>query len=430
MFQAVTGFKIPRRRFLGLAGLAGMGLAATAIAPAQTQTRQDTIKIGLLHSLTGTMAISETTLLDAEYLAIAQINRAGGVLGRQIEAVIEDGASDWPTFAEKAQKLIRGDRVAAVFGCWTSASRKSVLPVFETFNSMLWYPVAYEGQECSKNIFYTGAVPNQNIEPAIDWLLENKSRQVFLVGSDYIFPRTANEIVKQQVVAKGGEVVGEDYLPLGDTRLTRTIENIQQRLPKGGAIFNTLNGDSNISLFRLFQAAGLQPKHYPIMSVHLYEDVIPFIGSQLLQGHYVVANYFQAIDTPMNQMWVADFQAVYGSNRPVTDPMAAAYTAIYLWKQAVDVVGDPYDIDAVRQAAYGQQFEGPEGLVTMNVNHHLSRPVYIGRFNDRGGFDLVYQSNSAIDPDPWNQRIAASRGFGCDWSDASRGGRYSTTDTD
>ena len=206
-----------------------------------TTTKDDKIKVGILHSLSGTMAISETTVVEAEKLAIEEINAAGGVLGKQIEAIVEDGASDWPTFAEKANKLIDQDQVVTVFGCWTSASRKSVLPVFESKNHMLWYPVQYEGQECSKNIFYTGAAPNQQIEPAVNWLLENKGKEFFLVGSDYVFPRTANTIIKEQLKAKGGTTIGEDYLPLGNTEVTPIITKIKQALPNGGVIFNSLN---------------------------------------------------------------------------------------------------------------------------------------------------------------------------------------------
>lgn len=219
----------------------------------------DTIKVGILHSLSGTMAISETTVVEAEELAIEEINAAGGVLGKQIEVIKEDGSSDWPTFAEKATKLIDQDKVVTIFGCWTSASRKAVLPVFESKNHLLWYPVQYEGQECSQNIFYTGAAPNQQIEPAVDWLLENKGKQFFLVGSDYVFPRTANNIIKEQLKAKGGETVGEDYLPLGNTEVTPIITKIKKALPNGGVIFNTLNGDSNVAFFKQIQAAGLTP---------------------------------------------------------------------------------------------------------------------------------------------------------------------------
>jgi len=384
----------------------------------------DTIKVGILHSRSGTMAISENTVVDAELLAIKEINAAGGVGGKQIEAIEEDGASDWPTFAEKAKKLIEEDKVAVVFGCWTSASRKAVLPVFEAADHMLWYPVQYEGQECSKNIFYTGAAPNQQIEPAVDWLLENKGKKFFLVGSDYVFPRTANTIIKEQLAAKGGEAVGEDYLPLGDTEVTAIIAKIQQELPDGGVIFNTLNGDSNVAFFKQMKGAGLGPDKYPVMSVSVAEEEVRVITPEYLEGHYAAWNYFQTVETPENKKWVADFKAEYGDDRVTNDPMEAAYIMVYLWKQAAEKAGDPYDINAVREAAYGQTFAAPEGMVTMNANHHLSKTVRIGEIQADGMFKIVNESDGPVDPVPWNQYVPETKGYACDWSDPAKGGKY------
>lgn len=384
----------------------------------------DTIKVGILHSRSGTMAISENTVVDAELMAIEEINAAGGINGKMIEAIEEDGASDWPTFAEKAKKLIEEDKVAVVFGCWTSASRKAVLPVFEAADHMLWYPVQYEGQECSKNIFYTGAAPNQQIEPAVDWLLENKGKDFFLVGSDYVFPRTANTIIKEQVAAKGGKVVGEDYLPLGNTEVTAIIAKIQQALPDGGVIFNTLNGDSNVAFFKQLQGAGLGPDKYPVMSVSVAEEEVRVITPEYLKGHYAAWNYFQTVESPANEKWVADFKAKYGDDRVTNDPMEAAYIMVYLWKQAVEKAGDAYDLEAVRNAAYGQTFEAPEGLVTMNANHHLSKTVRIGEVREDGMFDIVYETDAPVTPIPWNQYVPETKGFACDWSDPAKGGKY------
>lgn len=383
----------------------------------------DTIKVGILHSLSGTMAISETTVVDAEQLAIKEINEAGGVLGRQIEAVVEDGASDWPTFAEKATKLIDQDQVVTVFGCWTSASRKAVLPVFESKNHMLWYPVQYEGQECSKNIFYTGAAPNQQIEPAVDWLLENKGNQFFLVGSDYVFPRTANTIIKEQLAARGGETVGEDYLPLGSTEVTPIITKIRQALPDGGVIFNSLNGDSNVAFFKQLQGAGLTPDMYPVMSVSVAEEEVRQIGTEFLVGHYAAWNYFQTVETPENEKWVADFKAEYGDDRVTNDPMEAAYIMVYLWKQAVEAAGTT-DLEAVRAAAVGQEFAAPQGPVTMNANHHISKTVRIGQIREDGLFDIVSSTDAPVDPQPWNQFVPETKGFACDWTDPEKGGQY------
>ncbi|WP_017304719.1 urea ABC transporter substrate-binding protein [Spirulina subsalsa] len=395
------------------------GSASTPVAASG-----DTIKVGILHSLSGTMAISETTVVDAEKLAIKQINEAGGVLGKQIEAVIEDGASDWPTFAEKAAKLIDQDKVVTVFGCWTSASRKAVLDVFESKNHMLWYPVQYEGQECSRNIFYTGAAPNQQIEPAVTWLLENKGNKFFLVGSDYVFPRTANTIIKEQLKAKGGETVGEDYLPLGNTEVTPIITKIQAALPDGGVIFNTLNGDSNVAFFKQLQGAGLTPDKYPVMSVSVAEEEVQQIGAEFLKGHYACWNYFQTVETPKNQEFVEAFKAEYGQNRVTNDPMEAAYIMVYLWKQAVEKAGTADDLDKVRMAAIGQEFDAPEGKVTMNVNHHISKTVRVGQVREDGLFDIVWSTEGPIDPLPWNQFVPDTKGYGCDWTDPNKGGRY------
>jgi urea transport system substrate-binding protein len=391
----------------------------SASAPAD----DDTIKVGILHSLSGTMAISETTVVQAEELAIKEINAAGGVLGKQIVAVVEDGASNWPTFNEKAIKLIDEDQVAVVFGCWTSASRKAVKDTFETKDHMLWYPVQYEGQECSKNIFYTGAAPNQQIEPAVEWLLENKGKQFFLVGSDYVFPRTANNIIKEQLKESGGETVGEDYLPLGDTEVTPIITKIRQVLPDGGVIFNSLNGDSNVAFFKQLQGAGLTPDKYPVMSVSIAEEEVRQIGKDFLIGHYAAWNYFQTVDTPENATWVEAFKAEYGEDRVTNDPMEAAYIMVYLWKQAVEAAGST-DIEAVRQAAYGQEFAAPEGPVTMYPNHHISKTVRIGQVRDDGLFDIVFATDGPVAPIPWNQFVPDTKGYACDWSDPAKGGQY------
>jgi urea transport system substrate-binding protein len=376
----------------------------------------DTIKVGILHSLSGTMAISETTVVEAEKLAIKEINAAGGVLGKQVEAVVEDAASDWPTFAEKARKLIDQDKVATVFGCWTSASRKAVLPVFEEKNHMLWYPVQYEGQECSRNIFYTGAAPNQQIEPAVTWLLENKGKEFFLVGSDYVFPRTANTIIKEQLKAKGGKTVGEDYLPLGNTEVTPIITKIKQALPNGGVIFNSLNGDSNVAFFKQLQAAGLKPDKYPVMSVSIAEEEVRQIGKEYLLGQYAAWNYFQTVDTPENAKFVAAFQKEYGADRVTSDPMEAAYIMVYLWKQAVEKAGTADDLDAVRAAAIGQEFASPGGPVKMYPNHHISKTVRMGEVRDDGLFNIVWATEGPVIPVPWNQFVPETKGFTCDWT--------------
>src|SRR4028119_438913 len=387
----------------------------------------DTIKVGILHSLSGTMAISEKSVVDAELLAIDEINAAGGVLGKKIEPIKEDGASDWPTFAEKAKKLIDQDKVVTIFGCWTSASRKAVLPVFEEKKHMLWYPVQYEGQECSQNIFYTGAAPNQQIEPSVDWLLKNKGKDFFLVGSDYVFPRTANTIIKAQLEAKGGKTVGEDYLPLGNTEVTAIITKIKQALPNGGVIYNSLNGDSNVAFFKQLQGAGLGPDKYPSMSVSIAEEEVKAIGSEYLKGHYAAWNYFQSVDTPANKKFVEAFKKKYGSERVTNDPMEAAYIMVYLWKQAVEKAKTADDLELVRAAALGQTFDAPEGLVTLGNNHHLAKFVRLGEVRQDGLFNIAFATPAAVKPIPWNQFVAETKGFSCDWSDPTKGGKFKST---
>ena len=389
----------------------------------EAASNEDGIKVGILHSLSGTMAISETTVVDAEMMAIDEINAAGGVLGKQIIPIKEDGASDWPTFAEKAGKLIDQDNVAVVFGCWTSASRKAVLPVFESKNHMLWYPVQYEGQECSKNVFYTGATPNQQIEPAVDWLLENKGKEFFLVGSDYVFPRTANTIIKEQLSAKNGTVAGEDYLPLGDTEVTPIITKIKAALPDGGVIFNSLNGDTNVAFFKQMQGAGLGPDKYPVMSVSVAEEEVRQIGPEYLKGHYASWNYYQTVETPQNEKFVSDFKAKYGEDRVTNDPMESAYIMVYLWKQAVEKAGST-DLEPVRAAAVGQEFDAPQGKVVMQPNHHISQTVRLGEVRDDGLFDIVWSTDSSLEPIPWNQYVKDTKGFACDWTDPNKGGKY------
>ncbi|MBD2440979.1 urea ABC transporter substrate-binding protein [Nostoc sp. FACHB-110] len=417
--------RLIRRKFL-IYSFATIGSSIFLKACANNSSNTNggnTIKVGILHSLSGTLAISEKSVVDAEKLAIKEINAAGGILNKQIEAIIEDGASDWDTFREKAIKLIDQDKVAVVFGCWTSASRKNVKPIFEDRDHMLWYPVQYEGQECSKNIFYTGATPNQQIEPSIDWLLKNKGKEFFLIGSDYIFPRTANTIIKAQLQALGGKIVGEDYLPLGNTEATPIITKIKQTLPNGGIIYNTLNGDSNVAFFKQLKGAGLTPDKYPSMSVSIAEEEVKAIGVEYLKGHYAAWNYFQTVDTPANKKFVEAFKKEYGADRVTNDPIEAAYIAVYLWKQAVEKAGTP-ELAKVRAAAYGQTIDAPEGKVTVNANHHISKIVRIGQVRDDGLFDIVYATPAPVEPVPWNQFVQETKGFACDWSDPAKGGKY------
>jgi urea transport system substrate-binding protein len=399
--------------------------AAASTAPASTAAAGDGIKVGILHSSSGTMAISEKSVIDAEQLAIEEINKAGGVLGKQIIPIIEDGASDPNTFNDKAKKLIEQDKVVTVFGCWTSSSRKAVLETFQTKKHMLWYPVQYEGQECSQNVFYTGAAPNQQIEPSVDWLLKTyPGKSFFLVGSDYVFPKTANDIIKAQLAAKKGKVVGEEYIKLGDNEVSAVIAKIKTALPNGGIIYNSLNGGTNVAFFKALQGAGMTAEKYPSMSVSIAEEEVQAIGPQYLKGHFAAWNYFQTVDTPASKKFVAAFKAKFGATRVVNDPMEAAYTMVYLWKQAVEKAKTYEDLEKVRAAAVGQTFEAPNGKVVMNGNHHISKIVRIGKVKDDGLFEIVNSTPAAVEPQPWNQYVAATKGYACDWSDPKKGEKY------
>jgi urea transport system substrate-binding protein len=382
------------------------------------------IKVGILHSLSGTMAISETTLKEVEEMAIKEINEAGGVKvggkSYKISPVSEDGASDWPTFAEKSQKLIDADKVAIVFGGWTSASRKAMMPVYESKNHILFYPIQYEGQECSKNIFYTGAVPNQQAEPAVQWLMDKFSgkygKKVYLVGSDYVYPRTANTIIKEQMKALGGETVGEDYIPLGNTEVAPIIAKIKKVFPEGGIIINTLNGDSNVALFKQFKAAGIDPAKYPIMSFSIAEEEIRQIGPEYTTGTYAAWNFFMSLDTPASKKFTADFQAMYGKDRVTGDPAESAYNMVYLWKNAVEKAGTYEDLDKVRDAMIGITFAAPQGEIKMFPNHHTSERVLIGEAEQNGQFKILSDSKTAVPPIPWNQFVPETKGYTCDWT--------------
>ncbi|WP_285783087.1 urea ABC transporter substrate-binding protein [Microbispora sp. NBRC 16548] len=359
----------------------------------------DTIKVGILHSLSGTMAISEVTVRDAELLAIEEINAAGGVLGKKLEPVVEDGASDWPTFAEKATKLIAQDKVATVFGGWTSASRKAMLPVFEKRKALLWYPVQYEGLESSPYIFYTGATTNQQIVPGLDYLKEKGKKKLFLVGSDYVFPRTANKIIKAYAAANGMEVLGEEYTPLGHTEYSTLVNKIVEAKPD--AVFNTLNGDSNVAFFKQLKSTGISADQMPVMSVSVAEEEVRGIGVDNVAGHLVAWNYYQTTDTPANEKFVAAFKAKYGADKVTSDPMEAGYNAVYLWAEAVKKAGTT-DVEAVKKAAGGVSLDRPEGKVTIDGdNQHVYKTARIGVVQPDGQIKEVWNSGEPIKPDPY-----------------------------
>jgi urea transport system substrate-binding protein len=381
------------------------------------------VKVGILHSRSGTMAISENTVAEAELLAIEEINARGGVKisskRLKIVAVEEDGASNWLTFAEKAAKLIDQDRVAVVFGGWTSASRKAMLPVFEAKDHFLFYPIQYEGQECSKNIFYSGSTPNQQAEPAVEWLLKTKGKDFFLVGSDYVYPRTANTIVEAQLRVSGGRVMGEDYVPLGSTAVTPIIAKIKKVLPRGGVIVNTLNGDSNVAFFKQMKEAGITPgKGYWIMSFSIAEEEIAAIGPKYLEGTYAAWNYFQTLNTPASKEFTRNFKAKYGENRVTNDPAEAAYTMVYLWAAAAEKANSIND-NKVREALIGMSFDAPQGKVTVQPNHHLEKLVLIGEVQ-KDGMLKILKNKGFVKPLAWNQFVPETKGYTCDWSQKRR----------
>ncbi|MGC1553635.1 MAG: urea ABC transporter substrate-binding protein, partial [Bradyrhizobium sp.] len=390
---------------LGLLGLQLM-LAASA-----ARAGEDTIKIGILHSLSGTMAISELVLKDTVLMLIADQNKKGGLLGRKLEPVIVDPASDWDVFAEKARELLAKDKVAVVFGCWTSASRKSVLPIFEQLNGLLFYPVQYEGEESSRNIFYTGAAPNQQAIPAVRYLMSKDGGEVrrwVLLGTDYVYPRTTNRILSAYLTANG--VSPEDimtiYTPFGHSDWQEIIKSIKIFGSEGKktAVISTINGDANTYFYKELAAQKVDASVIPVMAFSIGERELFGVNTTPLIGHMAAWNYFQSIKSAENtafiKMW-ADFNEQ--RDKTTNDPMEATFIGFRMWAQAVVQAGTA-DVDAVRQAMYGQRIKAPSGFeVVMNTNHHLSKPVMIGKINSSGTFDVIWQSIHPVRADAWSR---------------------------
>lgn len=373
--------------------------SATSSGSSCVDTSGSSVKVGFINSLSGTMAISESTVFDSLTLAAEEINASGGVLGKKLEVISEDGASEPTKFAERAGKLIQQDCTAAVFGGWTSSSRKAMLPVFEANDALLFYPVQYEGLEASKNIFYTGATTNQQIIPALDYLAEQGTKTIFLVGSDYVFPRTANKIIQAYAAAHGMKVVGEEYTPLGSTEFSTIVNKVRDS--KADAVFNTLNGDSNVAFFRQYKSVGLNAETMPVVSVSIAEEEVPGVGLDNVEGQLTAWDYYQTLDTPANQKFVAAFKAKFGEARVTSDPMEAAYTSLYLWKAMAEKAGS-FEVDKIQAAAGGVTFEAPEGLVTVNgENNHITKTPRIGKINSDGLIDTVWSAPKAVEPDPF-----------------------------
>jgi urea transport system substrate-binding protein len=382
--------------WLGIGLLGGLGIIGAAV-----MAQDAGIKVGILHSLTGTMAISEITVANSTELAIEEINASGGVMGKKLTAIKEDGASDWPTFAQKAEKLIQQDKVSVVFGAWTSASRKSLLPVFEKYNHLLFYPVQFEGNECSPNIIYSGAQPNQQALPALDWALEKGYKKIFLLGSDYVYPRTANLILKKHITDMKATLAGEEYMALGGTEFASIISKIKAAAPQ--LIINTLNGDSNVAFFKQYKAAGYDAKKLPVVSFSIAEQEAQAIGTELLDGQYAAWNYFQSLPNAANKKFVAAYKAKYGKDAVITDPMIHGYIDVYLWKAAVEKAKS-FEPVAVRKAIVGIALKDtPMGTITVEANGSITQQVYIGESGEGGQFKILWSSKGVVKPEPYDK---------------------------
>jgi urea transport system substrate-binding protein len=401
------------------AAVAGFALAGTA----QAQT-QGTIKIGVLHSLSGTMAISETTLKDTVLMMVDDLNKKGGLLGKRVEAVVVDPASNWPLFAEKARDLLAKEKVAVVFGCWTSVSRKSVLPVFEELNGLLFYPVQYEGEESSNNVFYTGAAPNQQAIPAVEYLMSAEGGNVkrwVLEGTDYVYPRTTNKILEAFLKQKGvaADDIKINYTPFGYSDWQTEVADIKKFASAGKktAVVSTINGDANVPFYKELSNAGIKASEIPVAAFSVGEEELAGIDTKNLVGHLAAWNYFESVKNPTNAAFIKEWHDFIKNPKRVTnDPMEATYIGFKMWTHAVEQAGTT-DVDAVRQAMYGQKEQAPSGPIeVMNTNHHLSKPVMIGEIRPDGQFDVVWQTKGVIKADAWSPFLPEDKGKIADWT--------------
>ena len=411
-----------RRSFSLTLGALAAFASLTSMTPAQAA---DTIKVGVLHSLSGTMAISETVLKDTVLMTIAEINAKGGVLGKQLEAVVVDPASNWPLFAEKARQLIAQDKVAVTFGCWTSVSRKSVLPVYEELNSLLFYPVQYEGEELSKNVFYTGAAPNQQAIPAVEYLMSKDgggAKRFVLLGTDYVYPRTTNKILRSFLHSKGvkDEDIMEEYTPFGHSDYQSIIAKIKKFSSEGKktAVVSTINGDSNVPFYKELGNQGLKATDVPVVAFSVGEEELRGVDTKPLVGNLAAWNYFMSIKNPTNAAFIKEWSDyakkanLPSKDKPLTnDPMEATYVGIHMWAQAVEKAKST-DTDKVIAAMAGQTFKGPDGFViTMDAqNHHLHKPVFIGEIKPDGQFNVVWKTPGPIKAQPWSPYIPEDKG--------------------
>jgi urea transport system substrate-binding protein len=385
----------------------------------------DTIKVGVLHSLSGTMAISETTLKDTMLMLIDQQNAKGGLLGKPIEAVVVDPASDWPLFAEKTRELLSVQNVDVIFGSWTSVSRKSALPVLEELNGLMFYPVQYEGEESSKNVFYTGAAPNQQAIPATDYFLEELGVEKFaLLGTDYVYPRTTNNILESYLNSKGiaQEDIFVNYTPFGHSDWSKIVADVVALGADGKkvGVISTINGDANIGFYKELAAAGISADDIPVVAFSVGEEELSGLDTSNLVGHLAAWNYFQSADVEANSTWVKEWKARMGKERVTNDPMEAHYIGFNMWVNAVEQAGSA-DVDAVRSAMYGQEYPNlTGGTAVMLPNHHLAKPVLIGEIQADGQFDIISQTEE-VPGDAWTDFLPESAVLISDWEDLGCG---------
>jgi urea transport system substrate-binding protein len=380
----------------------------------------DTIKVGILHSLSGTMAISETTLKDTMLMLIDEQNKKGGLLGKQLEPVVVDPASNWPLFAEKARELLQKDKVAAVFGCWTSVSRKSVLPVFEELNGLLFYPVQYEGEESSKNVFYTGAAPNQQAIPAVDYLMNLGVKRWVLAGTDYVYPRTTNKILEAYLKAKGVKSadIMINYTPFGHSDWQSIVSDIKKfgSAGKKTAVVSTINGDANVPFYKELGNQGISAKDIPVVAFSVGEEELSGIDTKPLVGHLAAWNYFMSVDTPANDAFIKEWHTFIKNDKRVTnDPMEAHYIGFNLWVKAVEKAGTT-DPTAVQNAIIGLEVPNlTGGTAKMLPNHHITKPVLIGEIQDDGQFEVVWKTKAEVPGDAWTDFLPGSKNIEADW---------------
>lgn len=414
-----------------LSKLAIAALLSTVLG-SQAYAADDTVKIGVLHSLSGTMAISETSLKDTLLMLVEEQNKKGGVLGKKIEAVVVDPASNWPLFAEKARELIQKDKVAAIFGCWTSVSRKSVLPVVEELDGILFYPVQYEGEESSKNVFYTGAAPNQQAIPAVDYLLKQGVKRWALVGTDYVYPRTANKVLEAYLKSRGftDKDIMISYTPFGHSDWQSIVADIKKFGGAGEktAVISTINGDANVPFYKELANQGVSARDIPVIAFSVGEEELAGIDTKPLVGHLAAWNYFESVDSDLNDDFVEKWHKFTGNEKRVTnDPMEATYIGFNMWVQAVEKAGTT-DYNAVQDALIGISVPNLSGgIATMMPNHHITKPVFIGEIQDDGQFEIVDSTSGTVVGDAWSDYLPGSHDLISDWRKPMSCGNFNVT---